>query len=186
MFDSSWRSCSDACTHDAMETVRAARMHAHRATRQLCAAAYHGGGATHSASGVCTHDATETAHSRSHVCVHAHLTTSSHARRTHDLPAASNEQKLRSDRNFLAWCRTRAPEGAAWRCREIVAWREQVCGGPTIYGHHFPAARVSARAHSRVKACLCTWGAALEAWGCVIVDRALEAAGEHGWRIFMT
>ena len=130
--------------------------HAHRATRQLCAAAYHGGGAAHSASGVCTHDATETAHSRSHVCVHAHLTTSSHARRTHDLPAASNEQKLRSDRNFLAWCRTRAPEGAAWRCREFVAWREQVCGGPTIYGHHFPAARVSARAHSRVKACLCT------------------------------
>ena len=99
--------------------------HAHRATRQLCAAAYHGGGAAHSASGVCTHDATETAHSRSHVCVHAHLTTSSHARRTHDLPAASNEQKLRSDRNFLAWCRTRAPEGAAWRCRGIVAWREQ-------------------------------------------------------------
>ena len=67
-----------------METVRAARMHAHRATRQLCAAAYHGGGATHSASGVYTHDATETAHSRSHVCVHAHLTTSSHARRTHE------------------------------------------------------------------------------------------------------
>ena len=59
--------------------------HAHRATRQLCAAAYHGVGAAHSASGVCTHDATETAHSRSHVCVHAHLTTSSHARRTHEL-----------------------------------------------------------------------------------------------------
>ena len=59
--------------------------HAHRATRQLCAAAYHGGGAAHSASGVCTHDATETAHSRSHVCVHAHLTTSSHAPRTHEL-----------------------------------------------------------------------------------------------------
>ena len=68
----------------------------------------------------------------------------------------SHERKFRSDRNLLAWCRTRAPEGAARRCRGIVAWREQVCGGPTVYGHHFPAARVSARAHSRVKACLCT------------------------------
>ena len=71
-----------------------------------------------------------------------------------------------------------------------MAWREQMCGGQTIYGHHFPAARVSARAHSRVKACLCTCagkpGALLEAWGCIIVDRALSPAGEHGGRIVMT
>ena len=70
--------------------------------------------------------------------------------------STSHERKFRSDRNLLAWCRTRAPEGAARRCRGIVAWREHVCGGQTVYGHHFPAARVSARAHSRVKACLCT------------------------------
>ena len=98
--------------------------------------------------------------------------------------------KLRQKSDPTGLPHTRAPEGAAWRCRGIVAWREQVCGGQTIYGHHFPAARVSARAHSRVKACLCTCagkpGAPLEAWGCIIVDRALSPAGEHGKRIVMT
>ena len=154
---SSWRSCSGACTHAAMETVRAARM---------CARAPGDAPAVRSAISWrgCSTQRLWSMHTRCHgdntqplACVRAcapddQQPCSSHTRPT----AASNEQKLRSDRNFLAWCRTRAPEGAAWRCRGIVAWREQVCGGQTIYGHHFPAARVSARAHSRVKACLCT------------------------------
>jgi hypothetical protein len=69
-----------------------------------------------------------------------------------NLVASMFALNVRESRHMFAWCRTRAPEGAAWRCRGIVAWREHVCGGQTIYGHHFPAARVSARAHSRVNA----------------------------------
>jgi hypothetical protein len=50
-----------------------------------------------------------------------------------------------------------APEAAAGRSRGIFATRKQVRGVSAMYGHHFPAARVSARTRLRVRACLCVF-----------------------------
>ena len=76
--------------------------------------------------------------------------------RSHSLPLALRVHLVNKPSNtFLLFCLLSA-SSVCGRSRGIFATRNQMRGVSTIYGHHFPAARVSARTRLRVRACLCT------------------------------